>query len=96
VLIVNPGSPDGTQEYRRSVARGYPEMRTCEVGIPQKLTKNKGAMINAAFPSTVTLLRFASHTAYCRNRCPAWSACTSTIHSRGLGTASICRSAASL
>jgi len=50
VLVVNPGSPDGTHEYLRSVAQSYPEMRICEVAVAPELASNKGAMINAAIP----------------------------------------------
>jgi hypothetical protein len=50
ILVVNPGSPDGTHEYLRSVARSYPEVRICEVPVAPKLIANKGAMINTAIP----------------------------------------------
>jgi hypothetical protein len=48
VLVVNPGSPDGTHEYLRAVASSYPHLRVREVPVGPDLVKNKGAMINRA------------------------------------------------
>jgi hypothetical protein len=48
VLVINPGSPDGTHEYLGAVARSYPHVRVCEVAVGSKLGKNKGALINYA------------------------------------------------
>jgi glycosyltransferase involved in cell wall biosynthesis len=48
VLVVNPGSPDGTHEHLRAVARGYPDARICEIAAPIELATNKGALINHA------------------------------------------------
>lgn len=48
VLVVNPGSPDGTREHLRAVARGYPDVRVCEIAAPAELAANKGALINHA------------------------------------------------
>ena len=48
VLIVNPGSPDGTHEHLAAVAHSYPHLRVREVPVGLELVKNKGAMINRA------------------------------------------------
>jgi hypothetical protein len=46
VLVVNPGSPDGTHEHLAAVARSYPHVRIREVPVEPSLVMNKGAMIN--------------------------------------------------
>jgi hypothetical protein len=48
VLVVNPGSPDGTHEHLAAVANSYPHVRVREVSVEPSLLKNKGAMINRA------------------------------------------------
>jgi hypothetical protein len=50
ILVVNPGSPDGTREHLRAVARSYPDVRVCEIAAPARLATNKGALINYAVP----------------------------------------------
>jgi glycosyltransferase involved in cell wall biosynthesis len=50
ILVVNPGSPDGTREHIRAVARSFPEVRICEIAAPARLARNKGALINYAIP----------------------------------------------
>jgi hypothetical protein len=50
ILVVNPGSPDGTREHMRAVARSFPEVRVAEIAAPARLAKNKGALINYAVP----------------------------------------------
>jgi len=51
VLVVNPGSPDGTHEHLAAVAAGYPHMRIREITAPPEVGTNKGAMINTAVRS---------------------------------------------
>ena len=46
ILVVNPGSPDGTHELLRSAANAYPHIRIQEVPVEPNLARNKGAMIN--------------------------------------------------
>jgi hypothetical protein len=48
LLIVNPGSPDGTHEHLAAVAGSYPEVRVRELLVEPELRMNKGAMINRA------------------------------------------------
>ena len=48
ILVVNPESPDGTREHMRAVARGYPDVRVCELAASAALASNKGALINHA------------------------------------------------
>lgn len=46
VLVVNPGSPDGTHEYLATVARSFPHVRVREVPAPPALANNKGRLVN--------------------------------------------------
>jgi hypothetical protein len=48
ILVVNPGSPDGTHELLAAVSSSYPHVRVREVPIAPALATNKGAMINRA------------------------------------------------
>ena len=48
LLVVNPGSPDGTHEHLAAVARSYPHVRVREIAVSPALAMNKGAMINRA------------------------------------------------
>jgi hypothetical protein len=48
LLIVNPGSPDGTHEHLAAVARSYPGVRLRELPVGPNYATNKGAMINHA------------------------------------------------
>jgi Glycosyl transferase family 2 len=52
VLVVNPGSPDGTHEFLAAVARGFPHIRLREIPVRADLNTNKGAMINRAFEAS--------------------------------------------
>lgn len=49
ILVVNPQSPDGTQEHLAAVGRSYPHLRVREVPVASRLATNKGAMINRGF-----------------------------------------------
>jgi hypothetical protein len=48
LLIVNPGSPDGTHDYLQAVMQSYPHLRVREILAPGQRNTNKGAMINRA------------------------------------------------
>jgi len=48
VLVVNPGSPDGTHEMMAAVARSFSNVRLRELAVPHDISKNKGKMINHA------------------------------------------------
>jgi hypothetical protein len=51
LLVVNPGSPDGTHEHLATVARSHPHVRVREIPVSPALARNKGAMINHAVQS---------------------------------------------
>lgn len=48
VLVVNPGSPDGTHELLDSVRRTWPHAGVRELAVGADIARNKGAMINQA------------------------------------------------
>jgi hypothetical protein len=52
LLIINPGSPDGTHEHLAAVSSSFPHVRIREVAVASNLAKNKGAMINHAIAAS--------------------------------------------
>jgi glycosyl transferase family 2 len=52
VLVVNPGSPDGTHEHMAAVASSYPHVRVRELLVDGALATNKGVMINRALAAS--------------------------------------------
>lgn len=46
VLVVNPGSPDGTHEHLAAVARSFPHVRVREIPAAPAMATNKGMLIN--------------------------------------------------